>query len=586
MTIFKNFFQSKSSFFPVIGFRKNGRINHLNKEEYREEIERHISILKKLGIGEGDRVAIIAETSLAWHLFDISTMLSRAITVPIYTSFSSNDLKGIVKISSPSLFILESCKLYKKYKDCFDTNTKVICLDENSQLSDKEAYLYDDLLSNIRDEDEVSLEKYIKSLKPELPCSYLVTSGTTGDPKIAEFTLSAFQSLFENIEVAIKGRLSQGSRSITSLPLAHVLGRCDSYLHFALPVQTVFGGGLDTFISDLALVKPSYMVTVPRVITKMRERIVKSIQKEGFLAEALFQQGIETSKEYYEEIRKGKFPSNLLTKKFQIFQKTILKSVRDKVSPNIEFFVAGGAPLSEEDFNFFRSIGIPILEGYGLTETLGPICLNSLEDPMVGCVGIPFKDVKILIGEDGEILINSPFMLKRYINSPGNDGIDGNGYFHSGDIGEITNSGRLKITDRKKDIIVNSYGKNIYPLKIESYLSGSQRIEHSLVIGDGKPYLTALIFTSKDKFGDLIDSGLIDASISSELLTRDPNVLNIIEEELNVLNRGLAKHERVQKFTLIPLKLEATDSFITPSLKLKRDHIYNKFHNEIERMYT
>lgn len=587
MNFFQNFFRSPTHFRPVVGYRRNGRLFHLNDEEYREQIIKHISLLKSLGFQKGTKVALMAETSIEWHLFDVAITLCGGILIPIYTTFSSRDLKVVLDASKPEIIILQGCHLLNTHKEILDANIKIITLTEDAKVSCKKSnYDYQTLCDEIIEANEkIDLSKLASERNNDEYCSFLVTSGTTGDPKIAAFTFGALNSVLENVQYSMRGRLKSGSRSITTLPLAHVLGRCDSLLHFVLPTQTVFGESIDTFITDLQLIKPSFMVTVPRILTKIRKRTLKAIQKEGALTEAFIQLALNTTSSFFEKVESGAEPSRLETKAFQYFQKTVLKSIRDKISPDLQFLVTGGAPLPYEDFHFFRNIGIPILEGYGLTETLGPICMNPLEDPQSGNVGLAYKDVEIHIDTDGEILIRCPYLLKEYLGKPKDESFTEDGFLRTGDIGDVTTLGRLKITDRKKDIIVNSYGKNIYPLKIESLFSTSTLIDNVLVTGEGKPYLTALIFTSRDHFGDLIDNGILDPSCGPEQLITVPEVQEMIKAEVERLNEELANHEQVKKYSLIPLKIDASDSFITPSLKLKREHIYNKFHQEIENLY-
>ncbi|MCR9204475.1 MAG: AMP-binding protein [Halobacteriovoraceae bacterium] len=588
MNVFKSFFKTPTHFRPVVGFRRNGRLYHYNDEEYREQIIKHISILKKVGFKKGSKVAIMAETSIEWHLFDIAATLSGGIVIPIYTTFSSRDFKSILKLSEPDIIIFQGTHLRNEYKKIVSKNISILNLVEDDRVHQGQTdFNYQLLLDETRqDEEGIDLYELIKERNAEDICSYLVTSGTTGTPKIASFSFSSLNSVLENVQWAMRGRVKPGSRSLTSLPLAHVLGRCDSLLHFVLPVHTIFGESIETFVSDIQMIKPSYMVTVPRILTKIKERVLRSISNEGRFTEALFRLAFDSASNYYDKVSNGSSPSRYETKAFTFFQKGILRKIREKISPDLDFLVTGGAPLFEEDFIFFRNIGIPVLEGYGLTETLGPICMNPIEDPQNGNVGHPFKDVQIKIDTEGEILIKSPYVLKEYLGHDNQESFDSEGFLKTGDIGDVTIDGRLKITDRKKDIIVNAYGKNIYPLKIESLFTTSPLIDNILVTGEGRPYLTALLFTSRERFVDLIEDGTLDPTASLDQLIALPEVQTKIENEVQRLNAELGHHEKIKKFSLIPLQIEASDSFITPSLKLKREHIYNKFQKEINKLYS
>lgn len=587
MTIFDFLQSNKHSFNPVIGWKRDGRLSHLNLQEYKEQIEIHISLLKGLGFKAGDKIGIMANTSIEWHLFDMASMALGLIIVPLYSNYTYKDLEQIHYELKFFGVILGNEKLLEKYnKDKF-TNTKFIIIDENSLNNKKiNAWFYQDLLSKVPIEKE-PLGETIESLNPNAVCSYLLTSGTTGRPKMSVITHANLASLLYNIQDFMKGRLSTGSRSLTNLPLAHVLGRCDSLLHLALPVQTVFGESVDTLVSDLQIIKPSYIVTVPRLITKLKEKIIQNIHSKGFLFKKSFDMAISFSQYYFKLLEDKKEPNQYEKIIFMNIQNKLLKKIREQISPEIKFLVSGGAPLKSSDFDFFKSIGIPILEGYGLTETLGPVTLNSFSEPERGSVGLPFKDITIKIDDDGEILIHGPSVFQGYLKENGD--IDKScfidGFFKTGDIGEILPSGNLKITDRKKDIIVTSNGKNISPQKIENLMATSPRIEHFMTVGEGRNYLTGLISITKESFSDLIDQGTIDASLNYEELAREPNVHKIVSDEVKRLNIELPNHEQIKKFTILPLDINWENDYLTPSLKIKRDRLYNKYIREIDAMY-
>ncbi len=587
MTIFELLLKNKHSFQHVLGWKRNGRLFHLNLQEYKEQIEIHISILNKLGVSAGSKVGIVAQTSLEWHLFDMASMAMGAIVVPIYTNFTRPDLITIQKALNIHYFILGNERLIDKFDvQIFKDKTFLVIEEEARGKSGLNLCLYKDILSNL-DPEVRPLEDYVSNLMPDDTCSYLLTSGTTGLPKISIITHKNLFALLENIQFFMKDRLKVGSRSLTTLPLAHVLGRCDSLLHIILPVQTVFGESIDSIVSDLQIIKPTYLVTVPRLIAKLKEKILQNIKSKGSAYQTIFNAAISFSEYFYDLIEKGKEPKQFEKIIFLKLQKSVLSKVRDQISPEIKFFVSGGAPLKDEDFKFFKNLGLPILEGYGLTETLGPVTLNAFGSPEKGSVGLPFKDIVIKIDEDGEILISGPSVFQGYLNDDGSvdDSSFTNGFFRTGDIGEILPSGNLKITDRKKDIIVTSNGKNISPQKIEALMSTSPRIEHFMTVGEGHSYLTGLVSITKDGFNDLIDQGVIDVSISYEEMAKNPTVKILVQSEIERLNSELPGHEQIKKFTILPLNLNGDSDYLTPSLKIKRDRIYNKYIKDIDAMY-
>lgn len=590
MNLFDFIFKNNHFFRFVFGWKKNGRLFHLNLEEYIEEIERHIAILQKLEVKKGDRVGFISNTRSEWHFLDMACMAIGAIGVPIYPSFTKNELREIQRYCGISLFIIENTLTVDGVESDIIANAKVLIIEEGPKPEKKDTYKYTDLIDYLKDDNQPlpSLKKLSRELKEDDICNYLLTSGTTSAPKVSVITHKSLYFLLDNIKHLMADQLPQGSRSLVHLPLSHVLGRCDSLLHLVLPIENIIGESINSMVSDLQLIKPTYFITVPRIIHKIRERVVDNIDNKGGLSKKAFDYAISISSHFLKKTQRGLSPSNLERQSFYFVQNNILKEIREQISPNLKFIVSGGAPLKDDDYNFFQCLGIPIIQGYGLTETLGPVTFNSLGRVEKGSVGQPFKDIQIVIAEDGEILIKGPSIFLGYLKDDGSlnqDEFTQDGFFKTGDIGELLPSGNLKITDRKKDLIVTSYGKNISPLKIEAAMTKSPYIDFFMTIGEGRNFITGLVGINKDSFSDLINQNPRYSTEELENFSKIPEVIEIIESEIKRINQELSDFEKVKKFKILPLDLRYEEDFITPSLKIKRNQVYNKFLPLVNAMY-
>jgi long-chain acyl-CoA synthetase len=299
-----------------------------------------------------------------------------------------------------------------------------------------------------------------------------------------------------------------------------------------------------------------------------------------------FKWAISVAEKYFAKIDKDLSPSAAEIIEYTLANKLVFSKIYNRFGGRIRYFVSGGAPLSPEIIKFLRYANLTILEGYGLTETIAPCCLNPLAKQVPGTVGRPMGDVQISFGPDHEILIKSEALLKEYYKNPTatQDSIK-NGWFHSGDIGEFTPEGYLRITDRKKDIIITSGGKNVAPQKIENLAKTKPHISHMVVIGDKRNYLTCLVGIEKEKFLNILDELDLPSDCSVMDLARNQKVKDIIQKEIDEINSALAQYETIKKFTIITEEF-TTDNFLTPSLKIKRKVVVERYKAQIDEMYT
>lgn len=581
----------------AIGWIENNEIKNLTFADYRQNIEILATAFNKIGLNVGDKVAILAQTSKEWHFLDIAAICSRACVVPIYPSYLSHEVDYIFRHSDSSILIVENDKQMEKVipvmKDWPNLRV-IISLSELSEENLKKFrnacayYSYKELI-RIGTEDLKShpdlLENHIQNQLPEEYASIIYTSGTTGEPKGAVITQHAFASMLINIEKTVQGGFTQNDRSLVFLPLSHVLGRADSMLPLIFGWQSVYAESLEKVVDNIQLVRPTVMIAVPRIFEKIYTKIMAQVNEGNIVEKQAFKWAQHIAEKYFNKIDNDLSPSTTELLEFKLAQKLVFSKIYARFGGKIRYFVSGGAPLSPQIIQFLRYANLTVLEGYGLTETIAPCCLNPLQKQVAGTVGRPIGDVQFSFGPDGEILIKSDALLKEYYKNPEAtaDALQ-NGWFHSGDIGEFTPDGYLKITDRKKDLIKTSGGKYIAPQKLENAAKTQPHISHMVAIGDGKKFVTALIGIEKERFlNQLEDLGLpSDCSVAD--LAQNEKVKEIIGKEIDAINQDLAQFETIKRFTIIPEEF-TIENYLTPSLKIKRKVVSGKYSSIIEAMY-
>ncbi len=572
MTIFEFLNQKDDIAIPIVSSLNRGQLNHYNKKEYIQEILLHVSLLKNCGIGKGDQVIIKAETSFRWHCFDMAIMLIGAINIPLFPTISENEFLTITSYLKPKL-VISDYFTFKKIAPILN-----ISHSENTDFN------YDQMRKDC-DLKDLNFQELIKNIDPEKDCCYLATSGTTGTPKLAPFSHTQLYLLLKAIRTQMRGKLTKGSKSHTSLPLSHVLGRCDSLLHLILPVQTQFGTGLDQFSEEIKKTKPNYFITIPQIIHHIKTTIERSLDEKKPWEKVILNQMIEFSCKLQRKFKNNQSLSRYESHIYNFIQNFFKRFMKGTGLEDLRFIVAGGSSVSKEDDLFFQNLGIPILKGYGLTETLGPLTISDFSEKNADSCGKPLPFTEIKIANDGEILIKSPYMMRGYLNSE-IDSFSKDGFLLTGDIGEVSTSGELLITDRKKYIITTSKGRNISPQYIEASLKRSEIIENVMVTLNGNNQIVALISTHKSRFPDLVREESLTSDLRPENYQFHAPLMAAIKLEIEKVNANLAEDEKIQGFSVLPTRLTKDSTYLTPSLKLKRELIYNKFKREIDAPHT
>lgn len=581
----------------AIGWIENNEVKSLSFKDYKNSIEILVTAFHKIGVNVGDKIGILSQTCKEWHFLDMATMCSRSCLIPIYPSYLAADIDYIFKHADCSVLIVENDKQMEKIipvlKDWNNLKIVISIQDLTEEILKKfrnshPYYSYKDLLRLGKDELKLNpdlLENHIQNQLPEDYASIIYTSGTTGEPKGAVITQHAMTTMLLNVETTIKGAFSASDKTLVFLPLSHVLGRCDSLLPLVFGWQAVYAESMDKLIDNLQVVKPTIMIAVPRIFEKIYSKVMEQVNAGNLIEKQAFKWAISIAEKYYAKIDKDLSPSAGEIIEFKLAYKIVFAKIYNRFGGKIRYFVSGGAPLAIPIIKFLRYANLTILEGYGLTETVAPCCLNPLAKQVPGTVGRPMGDVQFSFGPDNEILIKSEAMLKEYYKNPlaTKEAIQ-DGWFHSGDIGEFTADGYLRITDRKKDIIITSGGKNVAPQKIENIAKTKPHISQMIVIGDKKNYLTALIGIEKERFLGQLEELDLPSDCSIMDLAQSSKVRDLIQGEIDEVNLDLAQYENIKKFSIITEEF-TTDNFLTPSLKIKRKPVIERYKTQIDEMY-
>lgn len=594
-TISKLFFKktSKSPHRKAIGWVDGNDLNFYNNEEYQQKVRQFFYGLIKLDTQPQDRVAILAQTSKEWHFFDLATMCARAVVTPVYPTYLAHEVEYILNHSETKILILENEAQMQKILEIqhnlphlkYIVALKEVTEDSVKKLSDKIIFQsFQQFLDNGAAESQNSpklFEATIEASEPQDIASIIYTSGTTGEPKGAVISQRAFVVMLNNVYTSLKTNILPTDRTLTFLPLSHVFGRCDSLLNLVFEFECVFAESLDKVVDNLQVAKPTLLLAVPRIFEKVYSKVLENIQKENDLKKKVFDWALKASNDYFEKINQDKSPSTYEILQKNLAYKLVFEKIYNRLGGRIRFLVSGGAPISPEIIRFMQNANLTILEGYGLTETVAPCILNPPVRQIPGTIGLPLGDVQVKFAEDGEIMVKTEAMLTEYYkNKEATKEAIKDGWFYTGDIGELTVEGYVKITDRKKDIIITSAGKNVAPQKIENTLKLQKHISNAMVVGDQRKFLVAIISIDHEAFRDDGVSGR-----TYEELAEDSKVYEIVDQEIHAVNKELASFESIKGFFIAPSDFTVENGQITPSLKLKKKVILKTYAKEIDALY-
>jgi len=534
---------------PFLKWLKPGKSSY-SWGDIKERIFKLSHKIKSL-IKEGDRCLILSENRPYWLMTDIAIMNAGGISVPIFTTYSPNDYKYILNDCKPSLIIVSNNDQFLKIQKYINTQEqKIISFEE----IDVESLLIKNIL------DEKNYEKKInQSLKRNMPACIIYTSGTSGDPKGVVLShggiLSNCEGAVELLEPLIK---IKNPIFLTWLPLSHSYEHTVQFIQIIVGAKVFYAESLEKLISNMGIAKPTIMTAVPRFYQNLFTKININFEKQTGIKKKLINKTLELGKKI---LKKEKFNFSEKSTNF-LCDILVRKKIQNQFGGNLQTFISGGGALDQNIGEFLNAIGLPTLQGYGLTEASPVVSCNLPDLVKVDTVGPPFRTNKVKIAEDGEILIKGEnVMLGYWNNKKETDKVIKNEWLHTGDIGELDHNNYLKITDRKKDIIVNLGGDNIAPSKLENILCLNEFIKQSFVYGDKKNYLVALLVVEK---------------------TTNKEKIKIILENIN---KNLALIEKIKKFVLINNEFTINNGMLTPTLKLKRKEIIKNYKHQLENLY-
>lgn len=589
---------TKSPHRKSIGWVDGTELNFYNNEEYLQKVKIFFYGLHKLGLQNQDRLAILAQTSKEWHFFDLATMCARAVVTPVYPTYMPHEVEYILNHSETKILIIENESQLHKILEIQHNlphlksivSLKDIHEDSLKKLSDKIIFRsFQQFIDEGQAESVNSpklFEATIQASEPHDIASIIYTSGTTGDPKGAVITQRAFVVMLNNVYTSLKTNILPSDRTLTFLPLSHVFGRCDSFLNLVFDFECVYAESLDKVVDNLQVAKPTILLAVPRIFEKVYSKVLENIQKENDLKKKVFEWALSASNTYFEKINQDKSPSTYEILQKNLAYKLVFEKIYNRLGGRIRFLVSGGAPLAPEIIKFMQNANLTILEGYGLTETVAPCILNPPVRQIPGAIGLPLGDVQVKFAEDGEIMLKTEALFTEYYkNKEATNEAFKDGWFLTGDIGELTTDGYVKITDRKKDIIITSAGKNVAPQKIENLLKLQRHISNAMVVGDKRKFLVAIISLDRDAVIEDAEALGISGRPSYEELAGDPKIYDAIDKEIHAVNVELASFESIKGFFIAPNDFTVENGHITPSLKLKKKVILKSYGQEVDALY-
>ena len=571
--------------------KENGRWREIPWSEVGEETGTFANGLLALGIRKGDCVSILSENRKTWLYADFGILAAGGVTVTIYPSLLADEVAYIISNSGSRFVVVSKQDQLDKvlaHRPDLPTVEKIIVLDEYREKDDPRILgvtSVQEMGRVYRSKNPNDLDRRIESIGPDDLSTLVYTSGTTGPPKGAMITHGNILFVVHSLDQVIS--LTDRDRTLSFLPYCHVYERMGgTFTSLYQGVVIALAESFDRLAANMQEIKPTMVLGVPRVYEKIYSAVLKSVEESNPVRRRIFAWAREVGAQASPYLlRDRKLPLSLRWQ-FALADRLVFEKLRQKFGGRIRFFVTAAAPISKEIIEFFHSLGILILEGYGLTETSAPTNVNRPDWVKFGTVGPPLPGVQIKLDEDGEILVKGGNVFKGYFRDPGlsRQVFTEDGWFRTGDVGEIDTDGFLRITDRKKDILITAGGKNIAPQNIENLLKVSPWISEAMIFGDRRKYLVAILTLDETRIKAYArEEGL--KSESMEDLVREPTIKKLIQKEIDKKNQGLPSFSTIKKFQVLPRQFTLEDGELTPTLKLKRRVIAQKFKDMIDAMY-
>lgn len=592
------FLEAVKRFGPLVALREKelGIWREITWNDYRESVESVALALGALGMIQGDRVGIIAENSPRWLFTDIAVQTMGAVPVGIYTTSAPQQCRFILEHCEAKFLFVENHEQLDKwlqFRAELPLIEKVIVFDRTGlrHVSDPAVMFFDELVESGREERKGSPDVWLKAIeriRPEDLAVLIYTSGTTGDPKGAMLTHGnlAWQS---RTIAALEPELVFGTEDevISILPLCHIFERLfTAFIPLSCGYVVNFTESVDTVAESMREVSPTIGYGVPRIWEKYHSRIVLAMEDATWLKRTLFAGAMRVGRRRAVHVIAGKSLPATLTVAWKLSHLLVFRKLRERLGfHRIRFAFSGAAPIAPEVLMFFHSIGMHLVEGYGQTEGSGVTTASTLSAFRPGTVGKALPGLEIRIAEDGEIEVRSPGVFAGYYrDAAASQSALSEGWLHTGDVGELDEAGYLRIVDRKKDIIITAGGKNIAPQVIENKLKVSPYISDAIAIGDKRKFVSALIVLDEENVSKYAREERVAFSTYADLAS-SREIVRLIDDEVQKVNRELARVEHVRRFSILPHRLHEEEGDVTPTMKVKRRILEQKYRSEIESMY-
>jgi long-chain acyl-CoA synthetase len=576
----------------AISYKRGDSFMSLSYAQFYQRVLMLARGLLKAGVQPGDRVAIFSENRLGWAISDFGIQSVRGVTVPIYATNTGDQAAYVLNHSGAKIVFVSTKVQYERLLAVRDQIPGVeIVISYERFLGDRNfpvitQHQLSEISYPLTEDEKKQIEALIDAVTPEDLITIIYTSGTTGVPKGVMLTQ---ENMIFDAEAGMKKmeKIDRVETFLSFLPLSHVLERTGGYYAALIRGDHIaFAENVQKVMENMIEVRPTVMVSVPRLFEKIHSRIYENVHQMSAFRQTLFHKAVEVGRRYVNLRYVEKKPVGLLGLKYKIFDRLVFSKVRDRFGGRLRYFICGGAPLDKTINEFMWSIGLPIYTGYGLTETSPAVCLTSFDEVRFDSVGKAFEQTELKVAEDGELLIRGPQVMKGYyLNQKATDESFENGWLKTGDIARIDDQGFVYIVDRKKEIIVTAGGKNIAPQPLENELRLDKYISQAMVFGDRKPYLVALLTPNVERLVDLGREEKLDY-IDMEELVNNNRIQQVYCERIKELNKTLPPYETIKKFVLLPREFSIEGGELTPTLKLKRKKIYDMYQDKIEQLYT
>ncbi len=577
---------------PAARLKAGGSWTDVSWAELSERARRVGHALLALGVGKGDRVCLMGDTRVEWVVCDLAIQLTGAASVPIYQSNLPDECQYIVENCGAALVLADSAAQAAKFVKVRGELPQLKAVVQfTGEVQDAAGGLVRSLESLYPDGDDFAkahpsaLDERSRALSKDDLSTIIYTSGTTGRPKGVMLAHDSF--VYEADAVGALGIIRPTDVELLFLPLAHSFAQVLKAIWYQLGHVMAFAESLDKLMDNMAETHPTFMCAVPRVFEKAFNKVVTDGAATPGLKGRLFRMTLSSFERYAQAQDEGRdYRSLELTAGKKLVLPKIKERLDDRFGGNLRFFISGGAPLSRKIARFFDLVGIQILEGFGLTETCAASCVNRPHKNKLGTVGPPVPGTELRIAPDGEVLIRGRGVMKGYWDNPeaSSEVLLPEGWFATGDIGEIDADGYLRITDRKKDIIVTAGGKNVAPQNLENALKANAIISQVVVFGDKRKYLVALVTVSEERARKIAEENGIPFTDYADL-TRKPEIRAAVQAAFDQLNRTLPSYETIKKFDIVPRDFSQETGELTPTLKVKRKLCSEKYKAEVDRMY-